>query len=311
MPAPVALRSQFSDLYGSTMLPVLEEIFRAELSLHPSLREKLFKVVTTDRDIYQSTELHDMDLFGQISEGADYSFKRVQQGANKTLTVVKYGLGFSISEEAVDDGKFDLIGDMVRRLARSGYETQIINTMNVFNNGFGSSQTTADGVSLFNTAHTLPSGATFRNQLSVNADLSVTSLDTMLSDFETQFVGNSGIIYRIRPRTILVHPNSKRYAKELIGSELKADTTDNNMNSFLEDGLMVLSDPHLTDADAWFAQAMPEETGLRIVVRKPIETKAAGPDVGFNSDSIYYKARYREVIDSLHAYGIFGSPGAP
>lgn len=310
MPAPVTVRSQFSDLYGSTMLPVLEEVFRAELALHPSLRERLFKVVPTDRDIWQSTEIHDMELFSQISEGADYTFKRVQQGSNKTITVVKYGLGFSISEEAVDDGKFDLIGDMVRRLARSGYETQVVNAMNVFNNGFGS-QHTADGLSLFNTAHTLPSGATFRNQLSVNSDLSVTSLDTMLSDFETQFTGNTGIIYKIRPRTILVHPNSKRYAMELIGSELKADTSDNNLNPFKEDGLAVMSDPHLTDTDAWFMLAMPEETGLRIVVRKPIETKAAGPDVGFSSDSIYYKARYREAIDTTHAYGVFGSPGAP
>src|ERR1019366_508073 len=307
--APVAIRSQYTDLFGSTMLPVLEELFRAEMALHPSLRERLFKVVTTDRDIYQVSELHDMPLYSQVSEGQDYTFSRPRQGANKTLTISKFGLGFSISEEAVDDGKFDLIGDMVRRLARSGYETQMVNSMNVINNGFGT-QTTADGVSLFNTAHTLPSGQTFRNQLSTNADLSVTSLETMLSDFETQFVGDTGIIYRIRPRVLLVHPNLRRYALELVGSEYKADTADNNTNPFKDDGLMVYSDPHLTDTDFFGVFALPEETGLRIVVRKPIETKAAGPDVGFNSDSIYYKSRFREAIDCTHAYGVFASPGA-
>jgi phage major head subunit gpT-like protein len=292
------------------MLPVLEEIFRAELALHPSLRERIFKVVPTDRDIWQSTEIHDLKLFTQISEGQDYVFDRVHQGANLTLTVVKYGLGFSISEEAVDDGKFDLIGDMTRRLARSGYETQMVNSMAVINNGF-TTQTTADGVSLFNTAHTLPSGSTFRNQLTTNSDLSVTSLDGMLSDFETQFVGDTGIFYRIRPRILLVHPNARRYALELVGSNLKADTSDNNVNPFLDDQLMVYSDPHLTDQDQFTLLALPEETGLRIVVRKPIETKAAGPDVGFNSDSIYYKSRYREVIGTTHPYGVFSTPGAP
>lgn len=310
MPAPVAIRSQYTDLFGSTMLPVLEELFRAEMALHPSLRERLFKVVTTDRDIYQVSELHDMPLFTQVSEGQDYSFSRPRQGSNKTLTIVKYGLGFSISEEAVDDGKFDLIGDMVRRLARSGYETQMVNAINIINNGF-TTQTTADGVSLFNTAHLLPSGQTFRNQLAVNADLSVTSLETMLSDFETQFVGDTGIIYRIRPRVLLCHPNMRRYALELVGSEYKADTADNNVNPFKDDQLMVYSDPHLTDTDFFGIFALPEETGLRIVVRKPIETKAAGPDVGFNSDSIYYKSRFREAIDTTHPYGIFASPGAP
>lgn len=310
MPAPVAIRSQYTDLFGSTMLPVLEELFRAEMALHPSLRERLFKVVTTDRDIYQTTELHDMPLFNLVNEGQDYTFSRPRQGANKTLTVVKYGLGFSISEEAVDDGKFDLIGDMVRRLARSGYETQMVNAINVINNGFGTQQT-ADGVSLFNLAHVLPSGQQFRNQLLVNADMSVTSLETMLSDFETQFVGDTGIFYRIRPRVLLCHPNMRRYALELVGSDYKADTADNNINPFKDDQILVYSDPHLTDTDFFGLFALPEETGLRIVVRKPIETKAAGPDVGFNSDSIYYKSRFREVIDTTHPYGVFGSPGAP
>jgi hypothetical protein len=133
----------------------------------------------------------------------------------------------------------------------------------------------------------------------------------MLSDFETQFVGDTGIIYRIRPRVLLVHPNLRRYALELVGSEYKADTADNNTNPFKDDGLMVYSDPHLTDTDFFGVFALPEETGLRIVVRKPIETKAAGPDVGFNSDSIYYKSRFREAIDCTHAYGVFASPGAP
>lgn len=310
MAAPVAIRSQYTDLFGSTMLPVLEELFRAEMALHPSLRERIFKVVTTDRDIYQVTELHDMPLFTQVSEGQDYTFSRPRQGSNKTLVVTKFGLGFSISEEAVDDGKFDLIGDMVRRLARSGYETQMVNAMNVINNGF-TTQQTADGVSLFNTAHTLPSGQTFRNQLLVNADMSVTSLETMLSDFETQFIGDTGIIYRIRPRVLLCHPNMRRYALELVGSDYKADTADNNINPFKDDQLLVYSDPHLTDTDFFALFALPEETGMRIVVRKPIETKAAGPDVGFNSDSIYYKSRFREVIDTTHPYGVFASPGAP
>lgn len=309
MAAPVALRSNYGDLYGSTMLPVLEEVFRAEIAQHPSQRERLFKIVSTDRDIYQATEIHDMDLFNEISEGSEYSFKRTKQGASKTLTVLKYGLGFSISEEAVDDGKFDMIADMTKKAARSAKESQEINAANIFNNGF-SSVTTADGLSLFNAAHTLPSGLTFRNKLSVDAELSVTSLEQMLLDFETQFIGDSGMLYNIKPVALWCHPSNKRYALELIGSDLKADTADNNMNSFKGEGLSVVSWPHLSDPDAWGLIARPEETGLRIVVRKPIETKAAGPDVGFATDSIYYKCRFREVVGATHAYGIFGTSGA-
>lgn len=314
---PVALRANYSDLFGSTMLPVLEELFRAEVAQHPSRRDQIFKKVMTDRDIWQASELHDLDLFNAIPEGQDYNFKRAKQGASKTLSISKYGLGFSISEEAVEDGKFDLIADMTRKLARSGMESQEIQGMNILNNGFAS-VTSADGRPVFDTLHTLPSGLTFRNELATASDLSASSLEQMLQDFETQFIGDSGIIYNIKPKVLLVHPSNKRLAKELIGSELKPDyvTTStgtsniNNMNSFREEGLVVMSSPHISDSDSWFMLGAPEETGLRLVVRRPLETKAAGPDVGFASDSIYYKSRYREAIGVTHPYGIFGTAGA-
>lgn len=316
--SPRFLRSNYTDLFGASMLPVLEEIFRSNLLQHPSRRDLLFKIVSTDRDIWQSSELHDMPLFKQMSEGQDYSFEAPPQGANKTMSPVKYGLGFSISEEAVDDGKFAFIADAVAKLAKSAKESQEIQAMSIFNNGF-SSETTADGVALFASNHSLPSGTTIRNQLSSPSDLSDTSLRQMLVDFETQFVGDSGIIYKIAPKYLVVHPDNKRLAKELIGSELSTATVTNsttgitnvnNMNALREDGLIVVSSPHLTDSDAWFLTAAPEETGLRIISRKPIETKAAGADVGFVSDSILYKCRYREKIGAIHPYGVFGTAGA-
>lgn len=290
------------------MLPVLDELFAMEVAMHPSKREQLFKVVPWDRDIWQSSEIHDLELFNQVNEGQEYSFKTPRQGASKTLTMQKYGLGFSISEEMVDDGKFDMISDGVKKLARSGRESQEIQAMAMFNDGF-STQVTADGLSVFNAAHTLPSGLTFRNQLAAAADLSATSLDTALVDFSTVFVGDSGIIYNIQPRALLVAEANKRYALELIGSDLKADTADNNMNSLKGEGLSVVHSPHLTDSDAWFILGQPMDTGLRIIARKPLETVAAGKDVGFVTDSIFYKSRYREQIGVTHPYGVFGSPG--
>lgn len=306
MSAPVAVRSQYSHLYGSSMLPVLEEIFRSEYSQHPSRREMLFSVKQTDRDIWQYSEMHDMELFSQMSEGEQYSYNRPKQGASKTLSVLKYGLGASISEEAVDDGKFDMISDIVRKMARSGKESQEVNAMNILNNGFDSTLT-ADGQYLFDTDHTLPSGGTYRNELATSADLSPSSLDQALSDFETQFVGDSGIIELIRPKILLVHSSQRRYAMELVGSELKPDSAENNMNSLKGEGLMVVSSPHLTDTDAWFILSDKADHGLRIINRASIETKS---EVDFDTDSIKYKSRYREVIGAVHPKGVFASPGA-
>ena len=291
------------------MLPVLEEMFWSEIDMHPGVRDRIFKTVSTDRDIWQYSEMHDMPMFEQVQESQDYTFKRPLAGVNKTLSINKYGLGFSISEEAVDDGKFDFISDAIKKLARSARESQEVAAMNILNNGF-TTETAADGQTIFSTAHTLPSGLTFRNKASTDADLSPGSLESALIDFETQQIGDSGIIYNIKPKVLLVPPQLKRYAMELIGSELKADTPNNNMNSLAQDGLTVVSSPHLTDSDAWFLLASPEQTGLRIVNRKPLATKASGQDVGFINDSILYKSSYREAIGVTHSYGLFGSTGA-
>lgn len=309
MPAPVALRSQYSDLYGSTMLPALQELFVSELQRHPMRRDVLFKQVSTENQIYQATEFHDLDLFNEIAEGEEFTFKRGKQGSSKTFTVVKYGLGFSISEEMMEDGKFNVVADMVRKLARSGKESQEISGMNIFNNGFAS-ETSADGQPVFDTQHPLPSGLSFRNELASAADLSTTSLDTALVDMETQQIGDSGIIYDNRPKYLLVPSALKRTALEIVGSTLKADVSTNNLNPFLNDGLIVISSPHITDTDSWYLTSEPENTGLRVVVRKPLETKASGMDLGFATDAMYWKARYREDVGVTHPYGIYGSPGA-
>lgn len=311
MANPAALRSSYADLFSSTMLPVLEELFRTAFEMQPMLREQVFKVVPHDRDIWQYSELHDMPLFSSVNEGSDYTFSRAKAGNNKTITPLKYGLGYSISEETVDDGKFDLIADAIRKMGESARESQEQAGMNVFNNGF-STQTVADGLSLFNSTHTTPTGTiTFRNQLAVNSDLSYSSLQTALQDFGKQFRGDSGIYKNIRPATLLVPQELKLYAKELVGSELKVDSADNNKNSINGEGLNIAVSPRLTDTNAWFLCAAPADTGLRIINRKPLETRAAAPDsVGFLNDAIYYKARYRELVDAVHAYGTFGSPGA-
>ena len=306
MSAPVVIRSNFSDFNGSTMLPALEDLFKSELELHPSKRDALFNMKKAQNGIYQYSEIHEMPLHSQVGEGTEYSYKSPNQGVDKTMAVVKYGLGASISDEMIRDNKFDMVAEIVKKMARSAKESQEIQAMSIFNGAF-STVTTADGQALCSTAHTLPSGLTFSNKLATDADLSQSSLGEVLSSFETAFILDNGAISRVVPKAILVHPSNKRYAKELTGSDLKPDTNNNNLNAFVEDQLVVLSSPHLTDTDAWFVLADKSETGLVIVEDYGIQTKGWED---MDRDSVKYKSRYREVIGATHAYGIIGTTGA-
>jgi hypothetical protein len=278
----------------------------SELALKPSLREQLFRIESTDQDIYQVSERHDMGMFVTTSEGSEITRTRPLQGASKTFSISKFALATSLSQELIDDAKFSVIAESVKQLARSAQETQQIAAMNVFNNGFVS-ETTADGVALFSTSHTLPSGGTYRSRVSSDADLSVTTLDQMLTDFSTQFVSDGGKILHIKPKILLVAPSNERYAKELIGSDLKADTAENNMNSFKEDGLRVIVSPHLSDADATFLLGAPEDTGLRIIKRKAIELEQYEEKI---TQSTVLQSSYREALGAAWAWGVMGNRGA-
>ncbi len=309
MSAPVAQRANYSDLFGSGALPALDYLFKHNLALQPSIRERIAKVGSTDRDITQRSELGDLQNFSEVPEGTDYTMVRPRQGLSKTFVMSKYGLGFSISEEMVEDGKMDFVSYMIKKLAESAMDSQEQSVIDLYNNAFGSTNAW-DGNDLCASSHTLPSGLTFRNRASSDVDLSPSALDTALQDFNTQFIRDSGKIARIQPKVLLVAEANKRYAREILGSDLRADTADNNMNSLKDEGLIVLSSPKLTDSDAWFLIAAPEELGVEIVKRKGLETKAAGPDAGFMNDSILYKARYREKVGVSHAYGVWGTTGA-
>lgn len=308
--APVALRSNYPALFGAGALPVLEELFMNDYESVPPIRDQLFAVRSTDRDIWQASELNDLPAFDLIPEGSEYTYRKPAPGYNVTLSVQKYGGGFAISRELMEDARWDLISQMTRKLGRSGRETQEITAMNVFNNAFSTSLS-EDGVSLVNGAHTI-NGLSYSNVITGNPDLSESSLQAALAQFDGAFINGTGFINRIRPAILVVSKENRRYAHELVDSDLKADTANNNINSIrtVDGGIRVVSSPYLTDPDAWFLMGEPEDTGLRIIERQALRTEASGRDVGFHTDSMFFKASYREVIGVTRAQGILGSQGS-
>ncbi len=305
MSAPVILKGNHSQLYGPNMLPALEELFRAELELHPSRRDALFTTKKITSDLYQASSLEGLPNHAQMSEGEDYSYQSIRQGASKNIAPVKFGLGFSISQEAIEDGKIDMIAHGMQAMARSARESQEIQAMAIFNAGF-STVTTPDGAALFSVSHTNPSGLTFRNKASSDVDLSQAALEAAYLDMETQFVDDNGAIQYCQPKILLVPSASRRLAEEILGTSKKLDGNYNNINTLADDGIMIVSSPHLTDTDSWFLLADKSKTGLRIISRKGIETSS---NEVFSNDSTRYKSRYREKVDAVSARGVWGSTG--
>lgn len=304
-----SLRSQFPVLFGTEQLAQLELLVLNHGMFPESNRQRLFRNVQTSSDIWRSHDVLDLPLAIEISEGSQYTASRPAQGDGKTFQPKKYGGMVSITKEMIEDAKFDAMSAWARKLGESMTQTREISAMNVFNNAF-SSVVAQDGQPLISASHSVGQQS-FSNLIAGNPDLSESSLQVALAQFEKAFRRSNGTFINIKPRMLVVAPENRRYAMELIGSELKADTDHNNMNSIRQDGLIVVSSPYLTDPDAWFLMGRPEDTGLFIVERQGLQTASSGYNegLGFSTDSALIKASYREDIGVTNAYGIIGSSG--
>jgi hypothetical protein len=302
-------RGQYPALFGLDQLAALELLVLDSGQDPQSLRDRLFRKVSTSNDIWRSQDVLDLPLALEIPEGSEYSSNRPAQGASKTFQPKKYGGMVSITKEMQQDAKFDAMSSWAKKLGQSIAQTREIKAMNVFNNAF-STETAQDGLSVINASHTV-GNSTFSNLIPSNPDLAQSSLQAAMAQFEKAFIRSNGTYINIKPRFLVCAPENKRYAMELTQSQLKADTNNNNINALSMDGLIVVSSPYLTDADAWFIMAQPSDTGLFIVERQGVETASSGfnEGVGFTTDSALIKASYREDIGVTNAYGILGSAG--
>ena len=178
--------------------------------------------------------------------------------------------------------------NLASHLGRSYSETRNIIAADVFNNGFSSSFTGADGVELFSSLHLQDgSSVTFRNELATPADLVTTSLRTALIDFRNFRDGRNKRL-NLRPSKLIIPPDGEFDAREILQSVGRSDTANRADNVFGKAELSLNGDSikvwnYLTDPDAWFLQA-PEEDHYMIFLER--EKFNVSSDVNFRSRAL-------------------------
>lgn len=306
-------RTLFPDWMTTAALPWLEEIIDQGRKVRPEEFQPYFRMMTTDKAHLQFTSMGTLGTFMETDEGNDVTFDNPNQGFDKTVTPLQYSLGIEITRLAIDDDKMGPIKNLATHLGRSYTETRNILAADIFNNGFNSTFTGADGVELFSTAHLLDgSSITFNNELDTPADLTVDSLRTALIDFRDFRDGRNKRI-NLRPNKLIVPPAVEFDAIEILGSTLRSDTAENAKNAFpsqdyaLDQGSIRVWN-YVTDPDAWFLQAPEEDHGLVFLSREEFNTTS---DVNPRNRNTEITAWARFVPTWVNnGIGIFGSPGA-
>ena len=298
------------------LLPGLNALFGLEYARYGEEHKELYETESSERSFEEETKLSGFGAAPVKNEGSSIAFDNAQEAFTARYTHETIALGFSITEEAVEDNLYDsLSGRYTKALARGMAYTKQVKAAAVLNTGFSGTALGGDGVSLFGynssaqlVNHPLISGGTNGNTPSTPSDLNETSLEAATIQIAA-WVDERGLLIAAKPVKLVIPPNLMFTAKRLLDTELRVATADNDINALKSMGTISAGytvNHYLTDPDAWFLTT-DVPNGLKHFERAAMTTSMDGD---FDTGNVRYKARERYSFGFSDPLGIFGSPGA-
>jgi hypothetical protein len=298
------------------LLPGLNALFGLEYERYGAEYKEIYETETSERSFEEETKLSGFGSAPVKNEGSAIAYDNGQEAWTARYNHETIALGFSLTEEAIEDNLYDsLSARYTKALARAMAYTKETKAASVLNNGFNTSYTGGDGVSLFSgntgasrNGHPLVSGGTNANEPATAADLNETSLEAAVIQIAA-WTDERGLLIAAKPRKLIIPPALQFVATRLLETELRVATADNDINAIKSNGSIpegYAVNHFLTDTDAWFL-CTDVPNGLKHFVRSPISNSMDGD---FDTGNVRYKSRERYSFGWSDPLGMFGSPGA-
>jgi len=218
------------------LLPGLNALFGMEYARYGEEHKEIYETETSERSFEEETKLSGFSAAPVKNEGSAIQYDNAQEAWSTRYNHETIALGFSITEEAVEDNLYDsLSARYTKSLARAMTYTKQVKAASVLNNGFSASYPGGDGVALFSTAHPLISGGTNSNTPSTQVDLNETSLEAAVIQIAA-WTDERGLLIAAKPKKLVVPPALMFTAKRLLDTELRVSTADNDINAIKQMG---------------------------------------------------------------------------
>ena len=291
------------------LLPGLNALFGLEYARYGEEYKEIYETETSERSFEEETKLSGFSAAPVKNEGSAIAYDNAQEVFTARYTHETIALGFSLTEEAIEDNLYDSLSSRyTKSLARAMAYTKEVKGASVLNNGFSASFPGGDGVPLFSTQHPLVSGGVNSNTPATPADLSETSLEAAVIQISL-WTDERGLLIAAKPRKLIIPTNLQFVATRILETELRVGTADNDINALKNNGAIpggYAINHWLTDTDAWFLTT-DVPNGMKHFVRTPLSNSMDGD---FDTGNVRYKSRERYSFGFSDPLGMFGSPGA-
>jgi hypothetical protein len=291
------------------LLPGLNALFGMEYSRYGEEHKEIYETETSERSFEEETKLSGFSAAPVKNEGSAIAYDNAQEAWTTRYNHETIALGFSITEEAIEDNLYDsLSARYTKGLARAMAYTKQVKAAATINNGFSAAYPGGDGVALFSTSHPLVNGGVNSNRPSTAADLNETSLENAVIQIAA-WTDERGLLIAAKPKKLIVPPALQFVATRLLETNLRVGTTDNDINALKNNGSIpegYTINHYLTDTNGWYLTT-DVPNGLKHFVRTPLQNSMDGD---FDTGNVRYKARERYSFGWSDPLGIYGSPGS-
>jgi hypothetical protein len=288
------------------LLPGLNALFGLEYARYGEEHKEIYETEKSERSFEEETKLSGFSAAPVKAEGTALSYDNAQEAFTARYNHETIALGFSITEEAIEDNLYDsLSARYTKGLARAMAYTKQVKAANVLNNAYNAAYPGGDGVSLLNSAHPLVNGGTNANTPTTAADLNETSLENAVIQIAA-WTDERGLLIAARPKKLIVPPALMFVATRLLETELRVGTNNNDINAIKNNGAVpegYTVNHFLTATNAWFLTT-DVPNGLKHFERTPL---ANSMDGDFDTGNVRYKSRERYSFGWSDPLGIYGS----
>jgi hypothetical protein len=291
------------------LLPGLNALFGLEYQKYGEEHKEIYDIETSERSFEEETKLSGFGAAPVKNEGSAIAYDNAQEAWTARYTHETVAMGFSLTEEAMEDNLYDSLGTRyTKALARGMSYTKQVKGAAILNNAFSGSFLYGDGVSLCSTAHPLVNGGTNSNRPTTGVDLNETSLENAVIQI-AGWTDERGLLIAAKPKKLVVPPALMFVATRLLQTEQRVGTADNDINALKNNGSVpggYTVNHFLTDTNAWFLLT-DVPNGLKHFVRQGMKQSMDGD---FDTGNVRYKARERYSFGVSDPLGIYGSPGS-
>jgi len=288
------------------LLPGLNALFGLEYARYGEEHKEIYETEKSERSFEEETKLSGFSAAPVKNEGQALAYDNAQEAFTARYNHETIALGFSITEEAIEDNLYDsLSARYTKGLARAMAYTKQVKAASILNNAFNSQYVGGDGVSLLNTAHPLVSGGTNSNTPSTPADLNETSLENAVIQIAA-WTDERSLLIAARPKKLIVPPALMFVATRLLETELRVGTNNNDVNAIKNNGSIpegYTVNHFLTAPNAWFLTT-DVPNGLKHFERVPLQNSMDGD---FDTGNVRYKSRERYSFGYSDPLGLYGS----